>query len=203
MGILRGRRNGFFVEIGAYDGVSFSNTYLLEAVGWRGLLVEANPERFEECVKARPYSRCVKAAIVGEGGRKRISLTVPIGDGGVDALAFTEASERHRRRVARATTETREIETRAMTFDELLDGHQGRIDLISIDVENAEFAALHGMDITRWTPELFIVEDNSMGRDRRVSDYLAQFGYIERLRLSANVFYARATDGRPLSLSLA
>lgn len=94
-----GRRHGFFVEVGAYNGVSFSNTYLLEAVGWGGILVEANPERFEECVKARPYSRCVQAAIVGEGGRKHISLTVPIGDGGNRHACF--------HRSERATSPTR------------------------------------------------------------------------------------------------
>jgi FkbM family methyltransferase len=191
---FKGRRNGFFIEIGAYDGVTFSNTYLLEAVGWQGILVEANPDCFEECVRARPYSRCVQAAIVGERGQDCTTLTVPIGDGGVDALAFTEASEQHRQRIAREAAHTREIKTRAMTIDELLDGYHGPIDLISIDIETAELAALHGMDIARWAPELFIIEDNSIGSDRRVSDYLAQFGYIERLRLSANVFYVRAAD---------
>jgi FkbM family methyltransferase len=189
---FQGRRNGFFIEIGAYDGVTFSNTYMLEAAGWNGILVEANPERLDECVKARPYSRCVQAAIVGERGRARIKLTVPIGEGGVDTLAFTEPSEQHRQRIARATAETHEIETPAMTLDELLDGFHGRIDLLSVDIEGAELSALQGMDLARWSPALLVIEDNTMGRDRRLSDYLAEFGYVERLRLSANVFYTRA-----------
>ena len=69
-----GQRCGFFVEIGAYDGVTFSNTYLLEAAGWNGILVEANPRRFQECRKERPYSSCVQAAVVANRAMEQSSL---------------------------------------------------------------------------------------------------------------------------------
>ena len=42
-------KNGFFVEAGAYDGESFSNSLFYEIKqNWNGLLVEANPDAFEE-----------------------------------------------------------------------------------------------------------------------------------------------------------
>jgi hypothetical protein len=45
---LNQKRNGFFVEIGGYDGESFSNSLFLEKErGWSGLLVEANPYTYE------------------------------------------------------------------------------------------------------------------------------------------------------------
>lgn len=50
-----GLRDGFFVEIGAFDGVQHSNTLTLERYfGWKGLLVEADPCLFEQVVKNRP-----------------------------------------------------------------------------------------------------------------------------------------------------
>ena len=43
------KENGFFIEAGAYDGEVFSNTLLLEAkYNWTGILVEPNPDAFEE-----------------------------------------------------------------------------------------------------------------------------------------------------------
>ena len=43
------KKNGFFIEAGAYDGEVFSNTLLLEAkYNWTGILVEPNPDAFEE-----------------------------------------------------------------------------------------------------------------------------------------------------------
>jgi len=42
--IYKGKQNGYFVEIGAYDGIEYSNTYLMEKdYGWKGLLIECNP----------------------------------------------------------------------------------------------------------------------------------------------------------------
>ncbi|MCR9057134.1 MAG: FkbM family methyltransferase [Rhodobacteraceae bacterium] len=43
---------GYFIELGANDGVSQSNTMLLEEkYGWRGLLIEAIPHKYFECRK--------------------------------------------------------------------------------------------------------------------------------------------------------
>jgi len=42
--LLSGRRDGFFVECGAADGESFSNSLFFELErNWTGLLIEANP----------------------------------------------------------------------------------------------------------------------------------------------------------------
>ena len=43
--LLGDREHGFFVEAGAYDGYTFSVSYLFECVGWSGLLVEPIPGR--------------------------------------------------------------------------------------------------------------------------------------------------------------
>lgn len=40
---------GSFVELGALDGVTGSNTIIFErCLGWRGLLIEANPSNFNK-----------------------------------------------------------------------------------------------------------------------------------------------------------
>lgn len=47
-------RQGFFVDIGAHDGISFSNTYFLESVmNWDGIAIEPIPEIFERLKKNR------------------------------------------------------------------------------------------------------------------------------------------------------
>ena len=35
---------GFFVDVGAHDGIRLSNTYALALVGWTGICIEAHPE---------------------------------------------------------------------------------------------------------------------------------------------------------------
>ena len=46
--LFRGKKNGFFVEAGAFDGENFSNTLLFELKhNWTGLLVEPNPDLYQ------------------------------------------------------------------------------------------------------------------------------------------------------------
>src|SRR5258705_7614869 len=56
---------GFFVDVGAFDGLHLSNTYIFEQRGWRGLCIEPTPMFFEMCVRNRPRSLCINVACVG------------------------------------------------------------------------------------------------------------------------------------------
>jgi len=64
--MLKGKRNGFFLEIGAGDGICISNTYLLEKrYGWKGILVEPT-KAFGQLVKNRPNSTCDNSCVAGK-----------------------------------------------------------------------------------------------------------------------------------------
>lgn len=53
--IFRGFKNGFFVDVGAHDGITINNTLYFEEYNmWKGLNIEANPDVFEKLKKNRP-----------------------------------------------------------------------------------------------------------------------------------------------------
>ena len=59
---LTGGNPGTFVELGALDGVTYSNTRVLEqCYGWHGLLIEANPTNF---AKLQRSGRAATTAMV-------------------------------------------------------------------------------------------------------------------------------------------
>jgi len=88
----------------------------------------------------------------------------------------------------------REIEVPVLTLNAILSEAAEPIDFVSIDVEGSELAVLQGFDLQRFAPRVLIIEDNSSGTDRRVSDYLAEHGYVERFRVEQNAFYTRRED---------
>ena len=50
--VFRGLRNGYFVEIGAFDGVTFSNSYFFEKeLGWKGICIEPMKKYYENIVR--------------------------------------------------------------------------------------------------------------------------------------------------------
>jgi hypothetical protein len=58
---------GFFVDIGAYDGVQTSNTYALEQAGWNGICVEAEVNAFDKCAVTR-CCRSINKAVTNYKG---------------------------------------------------------------------------------------------------------------------------------------
>ena len=65
---LINKQNGFFIDIGAHDGICFSNSYLFETeLEWNGICIEPLPNIFKKLEKNR---KCILAD-VGEGGTAR------------------------------------------------------------------------------------------------------------------------------------
>ncbi|EKX35933.1 hypothetical protein GUITHDRAFT_52329, partial [Guillardia theta CCMP2712] len=64
---FRNSSSGTFLELGALDGSTYSNSFYFErAMGWRGILIEADPDNFRQLVKNRPDQVLVHAAICKE-----------------------------------------------------------------------------------------------------------------------------------------
>lgn len=62
--IFRYKKNLFFIDVGAYDGISNSNTILFEKFyNWRGLLFEPNKINYNQLLKFRNNSYCHQIAI--------------------------------------------------------------------------------------------------------------------------------------------
>lgn len=70
LSIIKGKE--FFVDIGSYDGVLFSNTLRLEEKGWLGLCIEANPTNFAALKKNRKCD-VVNMAVALHTGKLRMS----------------------------------------------------------------------------------------------------------------------------------
>lgn len=147
-------QRGTFLEIGAYDGYSKSNTYQLErAQGWRGILIEPLPSVFRICQKHRTGSACYNVACVSAGGPAEIELV----DRGLMTVAPDLVPEVERQKRIGPAIES--IIAPTMTLSSIIDDSEFEtINLMSIDVEGAELEVLGGLDIDRHRPDVLLVE---------------------------------------------
>jgi hypothetical protein len=60
---LERQRNGFFVEMGANDGINSNSLKLEKSYGWKGLCIEAGPTNFEQLQRNRPNCDKVQAVV--------------------------------------------------------------------------------------------------------------------------------------------
>lgn len=126
-------RPGYFMEIGANDGFSLSNTlYLEEHFGWNGSLIEANPRYMESL--ARRKAVVINKAIAERSGEAEFV------DGGLYGGLRERLDETH----ADRTRDAARITVQCITLDELFQILQppAVIDFLSIDVEGADLQIL-------------------------------------------------------------
>jgi FkbM family methyltransferase len=160
-------RDGIFIEAGANDGLTQSNTYWFERFrGWRGLLVEAVPAKAQACRRNRSRARVVNSALVGSNAVTSVRMKT------ADLMAFVaggtgtpEEEARHLRsaiEVQKLKT-VEEIEVPAQRLSRILDA-QGmtRVDLFSLDVEGYEIEVLKGLDLDRHLPTFILVETKNL-----------------------------------------
>lgn len=188
-----GKRGGFYVEVGAYDGAHLSNTYHFEQIGWSGVLIEPDPVMAEQCRRNRPRSRTFACAVVGPGDGGEI-VFFRVAEGQV--YSTTHLSPSHRERLDKLGFKWQEIRVPARTLDSILaEAAPSRIDFVSIDVEGGELQVLSGFDIRRWTPAIVIVETNARRRDPAIREYFVDHGYAYRHSIDVNDFYAPLARG--------
>jgi FkbM family methyltransferase len=184
------KRSGFFVEVGAYDGVNLSNSYHFEQNGWTGVLVEPDPDMAERCRRERPRSLTFECAAGGPDSAGEISFFKVAGG---EAYSTTSLTAAHRERLDRLGLAWREVRVRVRTLDSILEEARApRVDFVSIDVEGGELAVLRGFDIRRWKPAVVIVETNSAVRDPGIRRYFVANGYAYRHSIDVNDFYLPA-----------
>jgi len=189
--IFRGRREGFFVDVGAYDGVTYSNTCFLEReLGWRGICFEANPRAHAKLVAARK-ALAVNAG-VGAAERSLRFLSLPeSGEMGSGFLDFYPPEYQRDEWVAEMCQKGGALhEVKILQFNAALQSHGcTHIDYLSIDTEGADFEILRSLDLARFKVAVVDIENNHFGDE--ICVYMDQQGYELRAVLGTDEIYQR------------
>ncbi len=203
--VFQRRPVGYFIEVGAYDGVTLSNTFFLEQMGWGGLLVEPILPLCQKAAKLRPRSRVIHAACSKRGSHGTTEFTVAQN---VPVLSFLRADQEHIDRCKREGAQLVKIEVPLLTLDDILLAERRspapvgspwvpkvgwRIDLVSIDTEGCELDVLDGFDLERFKPRILVIE-NDRPAGEAIEQHLTARCYRKFHRQKINDFYVRADD---------
>lgn len=147
---------GWFVDVGAWDGVATSNTYALEQIGWTGICIEPNRDAYTQLCLHR---HCLTTATAASSIIGHVSF-----DGTQCAAGAPQVP----------------CATLAYILESA--GAPPVIDYLSIDVEGHELAVLAGMDFERWEVLAITIEHNAYleGPQRKdlIYDYLTRQGFV-------------------------
>jgi len=170
------KRDGFFVEFGATNGIKLSNTYLLEKeFGWRGILAE--PARvYHEDLKRNRNTNVDFACVWNKTGQM---------------LYFNETNDPILSTISDFSSKDKYAETRkygntysvnTISLMDLLRKYDApyRIDYLSIDTEGSEYEILKAFDFNAYRISIITCEHNFTDDRQKIYDLLTSQGYKRR-----------------------
>lgn len=192
------RSKGFFVEVGADDGVDKSNTLFFEDLGWEGICVEPSPSRFKELVKNRNCI-CLNKAI--HTGSEPVEFIDIEGYGKGLSGIVENYDARHFERIERetsdneATVSVNKVIVDCIPLSSVLEENGvTHVDFISIDVEGSELEVLESIDFKGVTFDVLLIEDNY--RDGSLRRFMESKGFRRHGRIAIDeVFVNKSVRG--------
>lgn len=191
--LFEGKLDGFYIEVGGFDGYNLSVSYAFDAAGWEGLLVEPVPPNYEKCKARRPHAHVVNAALSRPGSAPTATFCHVLDEYG-GALSYLPESGGNAPVVKPGAFAEVKYQVPVRTMDSVLEGLGARvtergIDFVSIDVEGHEPELLAGFNLERWKPRVVLMEDNSKGDDLTMQREMERRGYRPVFVLAFDVFY--------------
>lgn len=189
---FKNKENGVFIDVGAHDGETGSNTLFLEEKrNWKGICIEPGIEEFSNLVKKR---NCIKinACISNYEGFSEFTYI----QGYSNMLSgLTESyNQHHKNRISQEINHyggnVQKILMQVLTLQSLIEKYSlYEIDYCSIDTEGSELNILQSIDFEKSKIKVFSVENNY--QDDRIFDFMKSKGYILYAKLQWDDIYVK------------
>ncbi len=190
--LLENKKNGFYVDVGAYDPIRFSNTMRFYLKGWKGINVEPDFAQFRKIEAVRKKDVNLNIGIASKSGTLTYWQMNP------NTLStFSEAQAKES--IKEGFNLTKKMKIPVMTLASVLEKYAKRkhIDFLSVDVEGFELDVLKSNDWKKFRPRILCIELSFSGaesmsertRKENLIRYVQNHGYHLRHKTPSNYIY--------------
>ncbi|GHV13860.1 hypothetical protein FACS189491_09390 [Spirochaetia bacterium] len=187
------KQKGSYIDIGANDGITVSNTYIFEQLGWGegegycGVCIEPQPDVFERLRKYRKcdcYNVALSATSRNDAEFLKFNWANTVG-------RLNESMSKIDRNNVQEYGKAQYIKVKTMTFDGIMENYPGikHIDFLSLDVEGHEMNILKTIDFSKYSFGLMTIEKNE---PEKIVEYLKQKGYRIFMELENDIMFVPA-----------
>jgi FkbM family methyltransferase len=176
--LLSYREKGFFLDIGAHDGVNFSNSFFFEeSRNWSGICIEPVPKFFKILNEKR---NSINLNICIADSEKEIEFVEVEGPASMLSGMLTSESDNHFERIKNAIKNQGGsysiYKLNTLTVDSILKQYSvSTIDYLSIDVEGFELDILKTMNFDSYNVRIMTIENDQ--RKNHLISFLESKGF--------------------------
>ncbi len=180
--VFKGYKNGFYVDVGAHDGISINNTLYFERNNnWTGINVEPLPKVFDKLVVNRPNNINLNYAICNKDGETDFLCNTGYTEmiSGIKDTFDKRHLLRLRNENSQMGSTTQVIRVNTKRLESIFDEHKvTHIHYLSIDVEGAEFEVIKSINFDKVFIDVIGFENNYNDVSIPIVSYLENKGYV-------------------------
>ncbi len=182
---------GRFLDVGSFDGITFSNTHCLADLGWSGVCLEPSPPAF--CWLMKNYQGNTRVELVNAALASSSERVVPFSINTSDAVSadmLSTLSPAHKARFAMHPW--RDIRIPTIAWHELFEACPPPYDFINIDVEGTNEALLNSLLISPAWPRMISIEVDPLERRAAMGLTLTAMGFTASEMIGGNLLAWRS-----------
>lgn len=190
--VFKGYENGFFVDVGAHDGITINNTlYFQKKNNWKGINIEPVKEIYNKLVLNRPVDINLNMAISENDGVAPFYQNT----GYTEMLSglIDNYDPRHFQRLMNENlfyhSQTDVIQVKTARLETIFDQYNVKhVNYLSIDVEGAEFSVIKSINFNKVFIDVIGFESNYGDTSAIIVDYLNDKGFIRQNHTCVDIF---------------
>ena len=178
---FKNKKQGFYLDIGAYHPIKFSNTQLLYNKGWHGMNIDLNQVSID-CFKIiRKRDNNIRAAISNKIIKKKVYSN--------DFFHPTNSLvEKHFKKHNEHFSEKNIFYLKTRRINNLI---SRKIDFLNIDIEGLDLKVIKDIKLKKLRPELICVEMLNLKEKRECVNFLKKFNYKIIKKIKDNLFFSK------------
>ena len=181
---FKNKSNGFYVDIGCYHTVKYSNTALIYNRGWSGINIDLNQTSIDLFNIARKRDKNICAAVSNNNDSAEFYFDHMLSPVNTLSKEFSDMSYKNISKKKYSKKRTQKY-----TFDKIVQNYKLKIpsiDFLNIDVEAHDYEVIEGFNLTKYKPKLICIElyDAKLKiNEKYFTDFLSNYNYslIEKI----------------------
>ena len=149
---FKNKKNGIYLDVGAYHPLDGNNTYLLYKKNWQGINIDVNPLSIELFQRARKFDLNINSAISSKKRVTKVYFRKKINMLNTLSKKFAKINFKNG---------FQEKKIKSNTLNNILNQSKyknKKIDFFNLDVEGHELQVLKSIDLKKYKPTLICVE---------------------------------------------
>ena len=175
------QKKGIYLDVGAFNPIKYSNTYLLYKMGWNGTNVDLNQTSIDLFNIVRPNDRNICAAISDKEEKVKVSIENIFSP--LNTISLNRSKKLNSKSIKKNS-----YYIKSKKINKIV---KNRFDFLNIDVEGFDIKVLKSIKLNFYKPKLICIEILNSRKFVSLKKYLNKRNYVYIKKMGPSYFFRR------------